>query len=1108
MEQFPKHEFDQSKVLEAWKKDKTFAKSIEQNKDREPFVFYEGPPSANGMPGIHHVMARTIKDAICRYQTMAGKKVDRKAGWDTHGLPVELGVEKSLGLKKEDIGEIISVKDFNQKCREDVMKFKAVWEDLTDKMGYWVDMDHPYITYDNKYIESIWWALTSLFNKGLLYKGFTIQPYSPMAGTGLSSHELNQPGCYRDVKDTTIVAQFPLIKNDQSKTIYDTAWSDVFVLAWTTTPWTLPSNTGLCAGPNIEYVLVDTFNRYTGEKISVILAKSRLNAYFKTEGEESDMTYKTGDKLLPWRIKKTFCGSDLKGLQYEQLLPFVQPDSGSPFRIVNDGFVTTDDGTGIVHIAPSFGADDQRVGRENNLGHLTLVNLQGRFTEDVSEFAGVAVKAEYEPDRVTSDKAYQNVDVRIAIKLKEANKAFLVEKYEHSYPHCWRTDKPIIYYPMDSWFIKTTAYKDRLIELNKTINWYPPSTGEGRFGNWLENLVDWNLSRSRYWGVPLPVWSNADGSERKVIGSIEELKSEIDRAIEKGFMKGNPYAGFKPGDMSSANYEQIDIHRPFVDEVFLVSSKGEKMIRESDIIDVWFDSGAMPFAQLHYPFENKETFNTNFPADYIAEGVDQTRGWFFTLHTIATLLFDSVAYKNVISNGLLLDKNGHKMSKRLGNVLDPFELMEKYGTDTVRWYMLAVSNPWDNLKFDEKGVVEVKRKLFSTLENTYSFFALYANVDQFDFKSKQVPFANRTELDQWILSELHELIGFVIEAYGGYDLTAAVRAIQSFVVDHLSNWYVRLNRRRFWKGESTQDKLSAYQTLYECLASVCQLAAPVAPFYSDYLFSCLHSGQCDSIHLSEFPKKDNGKINAQLISEMRTAQTICSLVLSVREKEKIKVRQPLAKIMIPVADAKTEQLIRNIEPIIIQETNVKKVECISDDSDIFKRKIKANFKTLGPRVGKKMKDVAAKIMAMGQDEIVTLQSSGAYILKLEGEDITITQDDVEIYFEEQKGLSFASQGSITVTIDVEITDELLQEGIARELTKHIQNTRKDLGLEITDRIDLQVKHNAFLTKALKQFGEYIKTEVLASSLEQVESLTKPTVIKIDGTPVEFFITKS
>ncbi|MBP9706576.1 MAG: isoleucine--tRNA ligase [Oligoflexales bacterium] len=1115
---FPKHQFDEKNLALEWTKNSVFQASIDQAKDRQPFVFFEGPPSANGQPGIHHVMARTLKDTICRYQSMKGKKVLRKAGWDTHGLPVELGVEKSLGLKKEDIGDKISVKEFNQKCRDDVMKYTEVWEKLTDKMGYWVDMKNPYVTYDNKYIESVWWALAKLYEKGLLYKGYTIQPYSPMAGTGLSSHELNQPGCYRQVKDTSVIAQFKL-QDDSSRaqSLSKQAWAQVYFLAWTTTPWTLPSNTGLAVGEKISYVLLDTYNRYTAEKISVLLAEDRLSAYFKNEAEVHNElpTYQAGDAVLPFKIVERVLGSQLQGLRYQQLMNYAQPEQGDPFRVVCGDFVTTSDGTGIVHIAPSFGADDQRVGKINNLGSLTLVDLKGRFVPAVKEFAGVAVKAEYEPDTISKAKDYQSVDVRIAIKLKQENRAFLVEKYEHSYPHCWRTDKPILYYPLDSWFIKSTEYKQKMIDLNKTINWHPPATGEGRFGNWLENLVDWNLSRSRYWGVPLPIWSSADGTERKIIGSVAELKKEIEAAVKAGIMQSNPLKNFDAKSFSQQQYESIELHRPEVDEIFLVGSKGQKLQRESDIIDVWFDSGAMPFAQWHYPFENQEVFQQNFPADFIAEGVDQTRGWFFTLHAIATMLFDSVAYKNVISSGLLLDKNGQKMSKRLGNIIDPFALIDKHGADAVRWYLLAVSNPWDDLRFDENGITEVKRKFFNTLENTYNFFTLYANVDNFDPSAALIPVPKRTELDRWILSELHLLIAKVNKAYSDYDLTTVARSVLNFTNDHLSNWYVRLSRRRFWKGEQNQDKQAAYQTLYECLTTICQLSAPIAPFYSDYLYQCLtvdkRAESSASIHLSLFPKSNDTYLDQDLMQQMRLAQDICSLTLSVREKEKIKVRQPLKKLLIPVIDTKMQSNIEKVAAIILHETNIKEIEYVSADSNIFKRRIKANFKTLGPRLGAKMKAAAQSIAAMTQEQIRTLQEKNSISLLVEGEALEIFFEDVEIVFEEQQGLSFASNGKITVTLDINIDEVLFNEGLARELTKHIQNLRKDKGFEITDRIILKIEKSEFLAATLAQCGDYIINETLAAKAEWLDKLGDSEggceQIKIDQTLVRLSIQK-
>ena len=969
-------------VLANWRESDVFDKSIERRKGNPTFTFYEGPPSANGMPGIHHVIARTIKDLFCRYKTLQGFQVNRKAGWDTHGLPVELGVEKELGITKEDIGSTISIEDYNKACRTNVMKYKGSWEDITEEMGYWVDMQNPYVTYDNKYIESVWWLLGKMHSKGLLYKGHTIQPFSPKAGTGLSTHELNQPGCYRDVKDTSAVAQFKVVNNSDSKFLFDQANNDVYFLAWTTTPWTLPSNTALAVGKKINYLLVETLNQYTGKAISVVVAKDLAIKYFSPENAELKFEdYEIGKKNLPFKIITEFKGSDLESLRYEQILAYAQPEDGDAFKVLLGDFVTTEDGTGIVHLAPSFGADDNRVCNQNGIGSLTLVNKQGKFVDEVTDFAGMYVKDEFYTD--SDEKPKLSVDVQIVIKLKGENLCFKSEKYEHSYPHCWRTDKPILYYPMDSWFVKTTDYKVRMMELNSTVNWKPKSTGEGRFGKWLENLVDWNLSRSRFWGIPIPIWRTEDGETEICISSVEQLKSEIEKSISAGIMKFNPLTDFVVGDMSDENYNSFDLHRPYVDDIILVSKDGSPMKRELDLIDVWFDSGSMPYAQLHYPFENKDIFEKNYPADFIAEGVDQTRGWFFTLHAISTMLFDSVAYKNVISNGLVLDKNGNKMSKRLGNAVDPFITIAKYGADATRWYMISNAQPWDNLKFDEGGIVEVQRKFFGTLYNTYSFFVLYANIDGFNYSEDDVPISERTELDRWILSELNTLIKEVEANYESYEPTRVARLIQDFVMDKLSNWHVRLSRRRFWKGEYNTEKVAAYQTLFECLEKVALLASPIAPFFMDRLFQDLNtvSGKhsASSIHLSDFPKSDASVIDKDLERKMQMAQNVTSLALSLRKKERLRVRQPLQKIMIPILNAKMQKDIDEVSTVILSEINVKEIEFLGKDSDVLTKQIKPNFKTLGPKFGKDMKLISSIVNRFSADDIKKIERDGNYI---------------------------------------------------------------------------------------------------------------------------------
>ena len=1078
-----------NEINEYWKQHNTFEKSVEIRKGHEPFVFYEGPPSANGTPGIHHVMARSIKDIFCRYKTMKGYLVERKAGWDTHGLPVEIGVEKALGITKEDIGKKISVEDYNKACRKEVMKYKDLWDELTVKMGYWVDLDDPYITFDNKYIETVWWLLKKLYDKGLIYKGHTIQPYSPAAGTGLSSHELNLPGCYKDVKDNTVVAQFKVIKNEKSKFLFDND-EELFFLAWTTTPWTLPSNTALAVGAKIDYIKVKTFNPYTHKPVSVIIGKDLKEKYFPNANSELKLAdYEPGQKKIPYEVVGEYKGKELTGIRYEQLLPYAQPEDGDAFRVVAGDFVTTDEGTGIVHIAPSFGADDYKVGKENGIGSLTMVNKQGKFVAEMGEFAGRYVKPEYDPD--CDPKSGDSVDVDIIVKLKKENKAFKTEKYVHSYPHCWRTDKPILYYPLDSWFIKTTAYKERMIELNNTINWKPASTGTGRFGNWLENLVDWNLSRSRFWGVPLPVWMSEDGEEQVCIGSAAELKAEIEKSIEAGFMESNPLKDFVPGDNTKENYETFDFHKPYVDNIVLVSPSGKKMYREPALIDVWFDSGSMPYAQFHYPFEKKENLKDFFPADFIAEGVDQTRGWFFTLHAIATMVFDSVAYKTCVSNGLVLDAKGNKMSKRLGNAVDPFETIQKYGPDATRWYMITNAQPWDNLKFDSNGIDEVRRKFFGTLYNTYAFFALYANIDGFDYSQDEIPVEKRPELDRWIISELNSLVKKVDAFYNDYEPTKAGRAIADFLDMHLSNWYVRLSRRRFWKGEYTEDKISAYQTLYKCIETVAQLSSPIAPFFSERLFIDLNGTtgrfKTDSVHLTDFPVADDSYIDTDLEERMELAQKISSMVLSLRKKTNIRVRQPLAKVLIPVSDDKFKSQLESMKQLILSEVNVKELEYMTDDS-ILVKKIKPNFKTLGPKYGKLMKSISSALVQLDKEQIKQFESDGKYSLQIDGQEIEIDLSDVEILTQDIPGWLISTMGPLTVALDITITDELKEEGIARELVNRIQNIRKEKQFEVTDKINVKIEKNNGLISALNRNYSYICSETLADSLELVESL--------------------
>lgn len=1109
-------------VLKKWKDGDIFHKSLETREGHPTFVFYEGPPSANGMPGIHHVIARSIKDIFCRYKTMKGFLVNRKAGWDTHGLPVELGVEKALGITKEDIGKKISVAEYNAACRKDVMKFTKEWEDLTQKMGYWVDMENPYITYDNRYIETLWYLLKELYKKGLLYKGYTIQPYSPAAGTGLSTHELNQPGCYRDVKDTTCTAQFHILDPKPEMAQF----GDPYFLAWTTTPWTLPSNTALCVGPNITYLAVQTYNPYTGIPMTAVIAKDLLSAYFNPKAAELSLSdYKPGDKLVPFSVVGEWKGSELAGMKYEQLIPWVNPGEGA-FRVITGDFVTTEDGTGIVHIAPTFGADDNRVAKTFGVPPLMMqdkdgnmrpmVDMTGKFykledlapefvqncmnASDYDPWQGKFVKNAYDDTKTDKD---ETLDIEICMMLKAQNRVFKIEKHVHNYPHCWRTDKPVLYYPLDSWFIKTTAVRERMIELNKTINWKPASTGEGRFGKWLENLVDWNLSRSRYWGTPLPIWVSEDGTEKKCIGSVAELVEEIEKSIQAGFMQENPYQGFIAGDYSKENYDKIDLHRPYVDDIILVSDSGQKMYREKDLIDVWFDSGAMPYAQLHYPFEHREDIDQKlrFPADFIAEGVDQTRGWFFTLHAIATMAFDSVAFKNIISNGLVLDAKGNKMSKRLGNAVDPFSTIATYGSDPLRWYMITNSQPWDNLKFDMAGIDEVKRKFFGTLYNTYGFFALYANVDHFRYAEAEVAIEERPEIDRWILSLLNSLIKEVTEAYEKYEPTRAGRAIQDFVIENLSNWYVRLSRKRYWGGEYSQDKISAYQTLYTCLETIAILSAPIAPFYMEKLFGDLnkvtgrHSG---SVHLADFPKADEKLIDNELEERMELAQQISSMVLGLRRKVQLRVRQPLSKLIIPILNDHMIRQLDAVKNIILSEVNVKEIEYITDTTGVLVKKIKPNFKTLGPKYGKYMKQISTLIAAMEQSDIFEFEKNGRYQLNIGTEPIDLSLEDVEILSEDIPGWLVANEGRLTVALDINVTKELKEEGIARELINRIQNLRKESNFDVTDKITLAIGRHKEINEAVENFSQYIASQVLAEHIELTdEKDDKARDIEID-----------
>lgn len=1116
-----------SEVLDFWKKENIFEKSVTTREGAEPFVFFEGPPSANGLPGIHHVMARAIKDIFCRYKTQKGFQVKRKAGWDTHGLPVELGTEKELGITKEDIGKTISIEEYNEACKKTVMRYTDVWNDLTEKMGYWVDMEDPYVTYKPKYMESVWWLLKQIYDKGLLYKGYTIQPYSPKAGTGLSSHEVNQPGAYRDVTDTTIVAQFKTLPETLPSFLQ--GFGDIHILAWTTTPWTLPSNTALTVGPKIDYVLVKTFNQYTFEPINVVLAKNLVGkqfgkGYFLSEDDADFDNVKAGDKKLPYKILTEAKGADLVEIRYEQLLPYVLPyeNAENAFRVIAGDFVTTEDGTGIVHTAPTFGADDAKVAKEakpevppmlvldENGTPVPLVNLQGRFTSHVGDLSGKYVKNEYYDAGQAPEKS---VDVEIAIRLKEENKAFKVEKYVHSYPHSWRTDEPLLYYPLDSWFIKVTDVKDRMFDLNETINWKPKSTGEGRFGNWLKNANDWNLSRSRYWGIPLPIWRTEDKTEEVIIGSVEELYNAIEKSIEAGFQKENPFKGFEIGNMSESNYDLIDLHKNVVDGLTLVSASGKPMKRESDLIDVWFDSGAMPYAQWHYPFENKEKIdgNKDFPANFIAEGVDQTRGWFYTLHAIGTLVFDKIAYKNVVSNGLVLDKNGIKMSKSKGNTIDPFKTIAENGPDATRWYMIMNANPWDNLKFDLEGIAEVKRKFFGTLYNTYSFFSLYANIDGFKYAEAEIPLNERPEIDQWIISELHSLIKFVDECYEDYEPTKATRAISDFVQENLSNWYVRLCRRRFWKGEYAKDKIAAYQTLYTCLLTISKLSAPVAPFFMDKLYRDLttSTGSEDfaSVHLAEFPKFVENFVNKTLESKMQKAQTISSLVLSLRKKEMIKVRQPLQKVMIPVLDENQRAEIEAISDLVKAEVNVKEIELLDDASGILVKQIKPNFKALGPRFGKDMGLISKEIQGFSADQINQLDKQGTLDIVIAGNSVTLSLEDVEITSQDIEGWLVANSNGITVALDITLTEELKNEGIARELVNRIQNIRKDSGFEVTDKIKVQIKRNGILEEAVSKNEDYIKSETLTDELVFADALENGTEIEFDDIKTIILISK-
>jgi len=1116
-----------SEVLDFWKKENIFEKSVSTREGNPPFVFFEGPPSANGLPGIHHVMARAIKDIFCRYKTQKGFQVKRKAGWDTHGLPVELGTEAALGITKEDIGKTISIEEYNEACKKTVMRYTDVWNDLTEKMGYWVDMEDPYITYKSKYMETVWWILKQIYNKELMYKGYTVQPYSPKAGTGLSSHEVNQPGSYRDVSDTTVVAQFKTLSETLPNFLQ--GFGDVHILAWTTTPWTLPSNTALTVGPKIDYVLVKTFNQYTFLPSNVVLAKNLVGKQFgkgffeSTEASDFE-NFKEGAKNIPYQILAECKGADLVEIRYEQLLPFTLPyqNPENAFRVIAGDFVTTEDGTGIVHTSPTFGADDAKVAKEavpevppmlvldDNGIPVPLVNLQGKFIDGLGQYSGKYVKNEYYNDGEAPERS---IDVELAIQLKEENKAFKVEKYVHSYPHCWRTDTPILYYPLDSWFIKITEVRDRMFDLNETINWKPKSTGEGRFGNWLKNANDWNLSRSRFWGIPLPIWRNDEGTEEILIGSVEELYNEIEKSIAAGFQAANPFKGFEIGNMDEANYDLVDLHKNVVDEITLVSASGKPMKREADLIDVWFDSGTMPYAQWHYPFENKDKIDENkdFPADFIAEGVDQTRGWFYTLHAIGTLVFDKVAYKNVVSNGLVLDKNGQKMSKRLGNAADPFETLNEYGPDATRWYMISNANPWDNLKFDLEGIAEVRRKFFGTLYNTYSFFALYANIDNFTYSEAEIPLKERPEIDQWIISELNTLVKVVDEAYADYEPTKAARAISEFVQENLSNWYVRLCRRRFWKGDYAQDKIAAYQTLYTCLLTISKLGAPIAPFFMDKLYRDLtlttQSEKFDSVHLAEFPNYVGNFVDKLLERKMQKAQTISSLVFSLRKKEMIKVRQPLQKIMIPVLDEGFRSEIEAVSDLIKAEVNVKEIILLDDASGILVKQIKPNFKTLGPRFGKDMVLIAKEIQGFSAVQINQLDKEGSINIVITGKSIILTLEEVVISSQDIEGWLVANANGITVALDITISPELKQEGIARELVNRIQNIRKDSGFDVTDKIKVHLQKNSEVENAVKANEDYIKSETLTETLVFEENIDNGIEIEFDEIKTKILITK-
>ena len=1117
-------------VLKDWDSNESFKKSISLRNGGPKYVFYEGPPSANGMPGIHHVMARSIKDIFCRYKTLKGFQVNRKAGWDTHGLPIELSVEKELGISKDDIGKSISIEDYNKACKKAVMRYTDVWNDLTKKMGYWVDMENPYVTYKPKYIESVWWLLKNLFDKGLIYKGYTIQPYSPKAGTGLSSHELNQPGTYQDVTDTTVTAQFKALKNTLPEALKN--YNPVSFLAWTTTPWTLPSNTALTVGPRIKYALISTFNQYTKKPVNVILAKDLIPKVFSNSFEQiknrEDLRLDSNSKnKIPYLLNNSFLGEELIGIQYEQLwtdAPLPYKNAENAFRVIGGDFVTTEDGTGIVHTAPTFGADDAKVAKEanpevpplliydENKQLVPLVDLQGKFRSELGELGGKYVKNEYY--NKTDEIPEKSVDVEIAIRLKEENKAFKVEKYLHSYPNCWRTDKPVLYYPLDSWFIKVTEKKEVLTKLNESINWKPKSTGDGRFGNWLSNANDWNLSRSRFWGIPLPIWRSEDSKETIIIGSIKELKNEIARSIDFGFMKVDPFASFEIDNMDEFNYDKIDLHKNIVDEIILSSKNGEKMYREPDLIDVWFDSGSMPYAQWHYPFENKEMIDKNiaFPADYIAEGVDQTRGWFYTLHAISSMVFNSISYKNVISNGLVLDKNGQKMSKRLGNAVDPFKTIEKYGPDATRWYMISNANPWDNLKFDIEGIEESKRKFFGTLYNVYSFFTLYANIDNFNFNEKELDNSEKPELDRWILSELHSLISEVDENYSKYEPTKAARSISKFVQLYLSNWYVRLSRRRFWKGSYGKDKISGYQTLYTCLIEIAKLASPIAPFFMDRLYCDLisntHFDSFDSVHHSNFPISETDQIDFELQKKIRKAQIICSLILSLRKKEKIKVRQPLSKVMIPFSSSDEKSEIEQISELIKSEVNVKEIELISNSSGILVKKVKPNFKSLGPKLGKLLSSVVKKINTFNDNEINKIEKGESISVTIDNNNIVLDPHDLEVVSQDIQGWLVASENNITVALDVKLNEELINEGIARELVNRIQNHRKEIGLLVTDKIILKIQQDIIIEKAIFENRDYIMSETLSEELTLVNSITNGIEIKFDNIETKLSIHKN